>query len=392
MKNAKPGYVVCIMPGTYHERLGIMMSGTEDKPIVIMGIGGRPVIDGSYLLPPENTKDFSPGKLGCPGTIIVPKVSSEQEGGQFLCTGYAALVGIYGSNIVLENIEVTRSTGPGVAAYSATGMSNLVIRNVYVHSVRQNGIDLHNVSHVKIDHNEVSDSGNFAPFHRPGAALEWGAGVSGFGVHFGEFTSNVIHNNWGDALLVDTNTGKSSDLSISGNIFYDNYSSNGVYAHAVKNVSVQNNLFYCSAGVEMSHWSSTLIAPAEAGYSEDIDTNNIVVSNNIYANCPNAGIVLWDTKHNARTISNVSIVNNTFLGEPNPKTASGGELSGFKGVTMSNNLKVEVPDATSTFAGSTFLTGQNFFAPGAVKASWFAIKHYKGVGADTSSFAAAGLF
>jgi hypothetical protein len=380
------------MPGTYHERLWIGESGTEDKPIVIMGIGGRPVIDGAYQLPPENTKDFSPGKLGCPGTIVVPKTSSELEGGQFFCTGYASLVGIAGSNIVLENIEVTKSTGQGVSAGSPTGLSNVVIRNVYVHSVRQNGIDLHNVSHVKIDHNEVSDSGNFAPFHRPGAALEWGAGVSGFGVHFGEFTSNVIHNNWGDALLVDTNTGKSSDISISGNIFYDNYSSNGVYAHAVKNVSIQNNLFYCSAGVEMSHWSSTLIAPAEAGYSEDINTSNIVVSNNIYANCPNAGIVLWNTKHSARSISNVSIVNNTFYREPDPISVPGGKLSDFKGLTMGQHLMVDDRSATSLLGGGKNLTEPNSFAPGAVKTDWFKIKSYKGQGADTRGLGNIGLF
>jgi len=392
LRNAKPGNVVCIMPGVYHERLGIAMSGTEEKPIVIMGIGGRPVIDGAYLLPLEDNKDFSPGKLGCPGTILVPKGSDEAKQRIFQCTGYASLIGIYGSNIVLENIEVTKSTGPGVAAYSATSLSNVVIRNVYIHSVRQNGIDLHNVSHVKVDHNEVSDSGNFAPFERPGSSLNWGGGISSFGVHFAEFTANIIHNNWGDSLLVDANVGKSSDVVISNNIFYDNYSSNGVYAHAVKNVTIQNNLFYCTPGIQMHHWSSTLIAPTEASYSEDIDTNNVVVSNNVYANCPNAGIVLWDTKHGTREISGISVVNNTFIGDQDPITASGAQLNGLKHLKMEKNLIIDHRDAASTFVGGAYLKGPQSFQPGAVNATWFAIKNYKGVGADTSSFAAAGLF
>jgi hypothetical protein len=102
--------------------------------------------------------------------------------------------------------------------------------------------------------------------------------------------------------------------------------------------------------------------------------------------------VLWETKHGSRFVSNVSLVGNTFFREPNPVTASGSQLNAFDGIKIGNNLSVKGSDAAAVFAGAASLTGPHSFDPGTVKAAWFAIKRYKGVGADVSTFAAPGLF
>lgn len=394
LRKARPGDVFCIEPGVYHEQLVISVSGSASQLIVIRGSGGRPVIDGDYVLPHENTKDLSADKLGCPGTVRASQtaVAQPMELGRFFCAGYTPLVGVYASNVILENLEITRSTGSGLAVFSETGLSNIVIRNVYVHSVRLNGIDLHKVSHAKIDHNEVSDSGNFAPFRRPGKALNWGAGIGSFGVHNVEYTANVIHHNWGDALLVDSNTGRSSDVTISNNVFYNNYSSNGVYAHAVRNVVVRGNLFYCSPNSGVFSWSSTLIAPSESSYSQDIDTTNVMVSNNVYANCPGGAVVLWDTKHGSRSVSGVAVVNNTFFRVPKPISASGGELTGLKDLKIDKNLVLDDSQAITVLVGGRNLVTPQAFHPAAADPSWFKIRKYTGTGADFPGSGKAGLF
>jgi len=392
LRQAQPGSVICIAPGVYRESVGIYVSGTSEQPIVIKGIGGRPIIDGYYELPSGNNLDFSSDKLGCPGNMLVKNALYPTEQRQFYCSGYIPLVGIFGSNIIMENLEITRSTGIGIRVYSDKELFNIVIRNVYVHSVRLNGIDLHNVSQSKIEHNEVSENGNFAPFHRSARAMDWGGGVAAFGVHGAEFTANVIHNNWGDALVVDTNLGRSSDVRITNNVFYDNYSSNGVYAHAVRNVKVLGNLFYCSDHSDVFQWSSTLIAPSEAPFSFDIDTNDVVVSNNVFANCPNGGIVLWDTKHGTRTVSDVSLVNNTFVRNPHSITPSAREMSAFSRVRIDKNLVLDDREAAKVLVGGRNLIAPSAFQPGSVKLEWFRIKKSTGLGADIFRKSGAGLF
>jgi hypothetical protein len=40
-----------------------------------------------------------------------------------------------------------------------------------------NGVLLWKVDHALVEHNEVADAGNFAPFWRNASALEWGSGI-----------------------------------------------------------------------------------------------------------------------------------------------------------------------------------------------------------------------
>jgi hypothetical protein len=53
--------------------------------------------------------------------------------------------------------------------------------------------------------------------------LRWigGSGIGAFASHSVSFVSNLIHDNWGDALLVDIDVGGSTDITVANNIFYD---------------------------------------------------------------------------------------------------------------------------------------------------------------------------
>jgi hypothetical protein len=404
---AKAGDVICVRPGTYYETLSIGASGTADAPIVIRGDGGRPVIDGQYRLPIENGMDYSKPRLGCPGVIDGKLPDGSPSRMRFECTGYYPLVRIAGSYITFEGFEVTRSSGAGITANGKSARTNVTIRNNYVHSVRDNGIFLWQVNYALVEHNEVADAQNFAPFWRNGFALVWGVGVGAYASHFVTFKGNLIHDNWGDGLLVDINKGGSTDITIESNILYQNFSTNGVYAHAVKRLSMRRNLIYCPTGTVVESSASLLAAPTESHYSEDIDTEDITVTNNIFAGCKKTALLLWNTK-SPRLIVGITFVNNTIYDNGRAISIRGFGDGFLKKALFNKNLfiKTESSDfdfgsSANLFLGSAEEAGllgadgkgslPAVLKAGAVQPQWFRLKHYAGFGADLSGFIKAGL-
>jgi hypothetical protein len=405
--SAIAGDVICVRPGTYHETIGIAGSGTASAPIIIRGDGGRPIIDGQFTLPANNGMDLSTPPQGCPGSVDGRLPDGTPARQRFECGGYHPLVILAGNFITFEGFEVINSTGAGISAVGNSVLTNITIRNNYVHSVRGNGILLWKVNHALVEHNEVADAGNFAPFWRLASALEWGSGIGAHASHFVVFNTNVIHENWGDALLVDINTGGSTDVTVENNVFYNNYSSNGLYAHAVKRIVIQRNLTYCATENPIQNSSSLRIAPTEPQF-EDIQTKDVTVLNNIFAGCPTAGIFLIDTKPRVRWISNLVFAKNTFYrgGESISLSGPGDEF--VRNFSANSNLIVDAAFSISGFislnnrvvsSGNNALfwgldgqgTLPRVLTAGKVDPQWFRLKNYEGVGADVSGFVKAGL-
>jgi hypothetical protein len=414
VRSAVAGDVICVYPGSYHEAVDITVSGTAEAPIIIRGEGGRPIIDGQFKLPKGNNMDYSMPPQGCPGEVDAKLPDGSSGRMHFECTGHRPLVMLAGSYITFEGFEVVNSTGPGITVVWNAPLTNITIRNNYVHSIRYDGILLWKVNNALVEHNEVADAGNFAPFWRSASTLDWGSGIGAFASHSVSFVSNLIHDNWGDALLVDNDEGGSTDITVANNIFYDNYSSNGVYAHAVKRLLMTNNTIYCTSANRIFSSSSLRIAPTEPQYRENVNADDITVENNIFAGCPRAGpdssILVIDSGPPTRTISNIVIAKNTIY---NGGTSISAILADFdtsfaKKIFVTNNLIVRGALDTSAFTSSNNqivpldsdigfrgidgrATIPNVFTAGGVDPQWFRLEHYRGIGADLARFSVAGL-
>jgi len=408
VKQAIPGDVICVLPGRYHETLFLGVSGTETERIIVRGEGGRPIVDGQYTLPLGNNIDPSRTHSGCPGTVEGRLPDGTKAPQRFECSGVNPLVGIFASHVTFEGFDVVNSSGVGIGAISKSGLNDVVIRNNYVRSSRSNGILLHNVTDAVVENNEISDAGNFAPFWRAPQVLYWGSGVGAFASHFVMFRANIIHDNWGDGLLVDVNTGGSTDITVDGNVLYNNYSTNGVYAHAIKNLAVTNNLIYCPTGLPIQNSTSLLIAPAEPNYPNNIDVENILVKGNVFAACATPGIIIWNTKPGVRRVKNLAVIGNLFYGEERSIAVRGPDDASLQEISLTGNLVIggslTLPGAilernevqsSAAAAGLSGVDGRGNFptvwVAGSVERTWFASKVPRDFDVQTSSLSEPGL-
>ena len=261
-----------IRGGTYVEQITISRSGTADAPITIAAypgekvvVDGRAGVDGLNEGLPDN------------GELILPPESRFGTGFR-----YTPLVSIEANYIIFEGIEVTRSMGRGIRVWrDGKNTRGVIIRDCKISFSRNSGILMEQrCQEITIENCDISRSSNFAPYDRPSSELDWGGACVVKGSHDVIIRGTSIHENWGEGIISDSQTFKSSKVLISECIFYDNMRPS-IYIHAVSDFLVEKNLLYHSSNPEFPSAEGIAIIPSESQFAEDIDIEDVTIVNNI---------------------------------------------------------------------------------------------------------------
>ncbi len=291
---SKPGDVVLIRGGTYHERLHIRRSGTAAQPIRIAAYPNElPVIDGRYELPEGKAK------------------KCYNDGTEKRCSVSIALVRIAGSHIEFEGIKVTRSRGVGIAVRTASGSENITIRNCQVHETRNGAINGARLNGFTVEGCDVYHAGNVAPVDRPGSEMSWAPVVSVGDSQNVTYRNNRIHENWGEGLSAGVG---SSDITIEDNVIFNNFALQ-LYINRSRNVTVQRNLIYHTNDANFyrnGNPSQCLVMNNEVVDRTDIMVKDITIRNNVMIGC-SRNIALWGGEDPDFPFTNISITHNTLV-------------------------------------------------------------------------------
>lgn len=229
VKNAPPGTVIRLMPGTYHETVYI-----DKDDIRIIGViegGRRPVLDGEKRL---NDAILYSGNNFVVENLEIRNYKGNgvmgQAGNNFeIRNNVIAQSGVYGIFPQLgQNGIVERNVVSGIAdAAIYVGMSDNVhvVNNEVFDSVA--GIEVENCRHVIVEHNHVHDNaGGLLAFVTPGLPIKTTQDVifrhnfviRNNHVNFGAPGSTVAGIPSGTGMLVMA----ADDVVIEGNIVADN--------------------------------------------------------------------------------------------------------------------------------------------------------------------------
>jgi hypothetical protein len=351
------GDTLLIKNGTYVEEVDIRRSGTANAPITVQAYPGhKPIIDGEAGVNGLNT--------GLPEGDIAK--TNPNNGAGYKYTG---LFDITGSHIVVDGLEITRSMGRAMRIYSLPGqnISHVTLRNCHVHDNRAANVLFYgrkegtnfSVRNVAVDGCDLSGSGNFYQGKRSPSVADWPGNLSFRSVENIVVRNSVIHENWGEAVLLDSNEGGSRVATIEDNIFYDNKGS--VYLHAVSDVILQRNFVYRSStdrarSNPFGPTEGIVVSSSESPQYEQFPSENIKILNNIVVGS-GAGITMRGTAEKL-PIRNVLIAHNTVV-----NASSAGILGAAvnkENIVFRNNLVVSYEGKSLVYDGGQTQNGWTY--------------------------------
>jgi len=312
------GDTLLIKNGTYVEEVDVSRSGTASAPITIKAYPDhKPVIDGRAGVDGINS--------GLPTGDIAETNPITGAGAK-----YTGLFDVTGSYVIVEGLEIKRSMGRGMRVYSISGgkVEYVTLRNLVVTECREavvlfwgsnDGTDL-SISNVTVEGCDLSYGGTFYEGKRNPAIASWPGCLSFRSVKYGVVRNCVIHEHWGEKILLDANDGGSHHFIVEDNVFYD--CKNSCYLHAVSDVVFQRNFLYRSStdrdrDIPFGPSIGIAVSPAESTTYKPIPTKNIKILNNIIVG-DGAGVdvrsVLVDLPLSNIFIAHNTIVNNTNVG------------------------------------------------------------------------------
>ena len=290
-----------IREGTYVEQVVINRSGTAAAPITIAAYPGEEVIiDGRAGVDSPNSGLPSNGDL----------YGTDSRDG----TGYRyiPLVSIEANYIIFEGIHIKRSMGRGLRVWrSGRQTKGVTIRNCKISHSRASGLLLEkDCNEVTIEGCDISRSGNYAPYARPSAELDWSGGLAVKESRNITIKRSLVHENWGEGFIADTQTNGTKNVTVEGCVFYDNMRPS-IYLHAVQSVRLEGNLIYHSNNQEFPTSAGIGVSAAEQQYDVNVPVEDVTIVNNIVVGCAhNIGFYLSLPD---RYIQRLSLFFNTFV-------------------------------------------------------------------------------
>jgi hypothetical protein len=327
-----PGDTLCVHGGTYHQTVNVRTSGTNSNPITIMAYPGESVvIDGRSGVDCLN--------CGLPtGTLAM---TDPVSGKGF---NYNPLVGIEGDYVHFDGFTITRSMGRCVRIWRENGhVTGTILRNNQIRDCREGGIVFYNrPDHTLIENNNISLAVSYATYSRSAGSLDWSAGISTTTASNTTFIGNVIHENWGEGVIIGRDT---THTVFEGNILYDNYALQ-LYLHATEDVLVQRNLLYHTRNPEFFRGGNPsaciVITSAEPQFNTG-DVTGIRVFNNMMTGCSN-NIAFWGGEGQIR---DVIVAHNTLVNAYDPLDPPVGIRVGYSNsgnmddVLIANNIVLQ---------------------------------------------------
>lgn len=304
---ANEGDTILVRDGDYHEQIDI------NKALTIRAVNKHgAVIDGRFTLPsgPYAQKN---------GQDIVSNVGRKYK--------WEPLVNISSSNVTLDGFAITRSLGRGVRTYKRhVKLDHITISNNKIFDIRSGPISIHkngdssqavHSEYITIKQNEVFNGGNVAPYSRGASEFDWPAAIN-----LNEYSRNItisnnlVYQNWGEGIHSGAGAG-AEDISILGNIFFDNYAGQ-VYVHGMSKARISNNIVYHTSSSEFYRGGKPsdciIIASLEPQFFSrfpNYHAHDLVITNNLIHGC-STNISFWGTS-NSRRLENVLVANNTSV-------------------------------------------------------------------------------
>lgn len=295
----RSGDTLEIAAGTYALTQGIWVSvsGTATKPVVIRGSSmGQAILDGSKL------------------------------------TGKTAVIGIGGSYIVVENLEVRNGPSAGISIWET---QNVTIQNCHSHHHQGAGAGAWSegfmMKGLVFRNNVIHDNVQSNSAHLPGS--RW---ATGLGVQFGDgvvFEGNSVYHNHGEGLVQYL----SRNGIVRNNRAHDNYSVE-IYLDNASNTLLEGNFIYQTGTSDTYRFGVPASAIQLATEDYGIDTiplANILVQNNIVVGS-RYGLLYGDYEVN-RGVQGLIVRNNTFVSAVE-KIAEIQYSSMNSGIEFSNNI------------------------------------------------------
>ncbi|HAG82616.1 MAG TPA: hypothetical protein DCL61_16005 [Cyanobacteria bacterium UBA12227] len=304
---AQPGDTIYIRGGTYYptKEIWIGNKGTASAPIAFESYSGeRAIIDGSNL--PTNKDPIAIG----------------------------------GEYIDIKNLEIRNAPRTGLTVW---GGNHIKLLNNVVHDINGIGIyvghdNLKQVTDILIEGNTVYHTNLKNSSHNDFGG-NWGNGITASGSDNIQVINNKVYENHGEGIGL-----WGSDILISGNTVYDNYSVE-IYLDGVGNATVQRNLIYTTNNSTYYRFGHPAVGIQVANEGGKYQLQNNKIINNIvigggwgfyYGNYKSGG-----------GMKNMLIANNTFY-----KGTRGliniDEDAGHNKTVFTNNIFYQVNDVQMT--------------------------------------------
>jgi hypothetical protein len=325
---ARPGDVVCVRGGTYHEQVQLRRSGAKASRITVSGAPNETaIIDGTDV--PVGPTDALFGIDGGTNYVTVQDLTIRNSSGRGIVNGGSH------NRVLNSTITHTRNAGLLTTNWSAAASHNEYVGNDISYTVAGNDC------HVPSDPCNVTGGWESAV-----NVYEEGPGAAGHNL----YENNRIHDNDGEGMtLMDYDVVRS-------NTVYDNFGVE-IYLDRKQHDVVEGNLLYESETSYLpigQNQSYRLLARGIVFADEfaPVRTSHNIIRNNMMINL-RAGIHFWNAISGSGLIDNL-IENNTIVNswdfgisfDPSSSTA---------GTVLRNNLVV--PRLGSITRGVTGVRG-----------------------------------
>jgi hypothetical protein len=325
---ARPGDVVCVRAGTYHEEVRLTRSGAKSSRITVSGAPNETaVVDGTDV--PVGATDALFGIDGGTNYVTVQDLTIRNSSGRGIVNGGSH------NRVLNSTITHTRNAGLLTTNLSAAATDNEYVGNDISDTVAGNDC------HVPSDPCVVTGGWESAV-----NTYEKGPSAAGHNL----YENNRIHGNDGEGMtLMDYDVVRS-------NTVYDNFGVE-IYLDRKQHVLVERNLLYESETnyLPIGQNQSYRLLARGIGFADEFAparTSHNIIRNNMMINL-RAGIHFWNAISGSGLIDNL-IENNTIVNSWD-YGISFDASSSTTGTVLRNNLVV--PRLGRLTRGVTDVTG-----------------------------------